>query len=344
MKQPFYLLGLCSVIALVPAVHAQVTGVMQQADPEQQRHRMAGQSYAEGDSAPELYPAESSDVGPQSVLKSRPRKTLFEATADAQYFYTDNMFLTEHFKHKADVLVSTAQIALAPTPYDLWGGSFAPRIGYRHQWFDFGLARNGDALTIFDAKTHTFRIFSPRDFDFNAQTMFMDGSWTRDNWIFDAGVDYTRLMTTGPYQEFYHEFVPRWGAQRLFPLNDNMVFSLGYAGDYRFTSAQTFFPTDANEFADRTDQILYAAYTQTLCRYAILGPYYQLKYTHFTKSPVGSRNDLLNSFGLALYCPICPNFEVRTFVEYNMRSSDNSAVPEYRQLDGGSGVNVTFLF
>ena len=61
-------------------------------------------------------------------------------------------------------------------------------------------------------------------------------------------------------------------------------------------------------------------------------------------STIGRRNDLLSSVGAAVYWTVCPNFEMRAFVDYTMRFSDNSAVSEYSQFDGGLGVNATFRF
>ena len=94
--------------AALQGVRAQNSGATQQVDDMQERRQRAqmADSYIDGSSAPELYPDESSDVGPQTVLRMKPRRTLFEAMADVQYFYTDNMFLTEKQKHDADVLAN----------------------------------------------------------------------------------------------------------------------------------------------------------------------------------------------------------------------------------------------
>jgi hypothetical protein len=354
MKQlNIILVGTCLTFVF-NTVCAQVPGAIQQVDSTEQHRKMTqtAKTFADGASVPELYPDESSDVGSQTVLKIKPRKTLFEASADVQYFYTDNLFLNEKKKRDADVLVSTAQFALAPTPYDIGGGAFAPRIGYQHQWFDFGLAKN-TRVDVFDFDANTTERRPVSIFDFNAQTFFVGASWTRDNWTWDVGFDFRRLMSTSSYDEFYKEYVPRWGLQKLFTLNDKMAFTVGYAGDYRFAEANPtifspVFPpivtTIPEDPGDRTDHALFVSYSQTLCPKAVLQPYYQIKYTHFTASNLGRRNDLLNSFGLALYYIVCPNFEVRTFVDYNIRSSDNSAVSEYRQFDGGLGINATFRF
>src|SRR5450432_2530753 len=48
--------------------------------------------------APELYPGENADVGPQRILRLKPRKTYFEVIADSQCLYTGNVYLSENNK------------------------------------------------------------------------------------------------------------------------------------------------------------------------------------------------------------------------------------------------------
>jgi hypothetical protein len=255
--------------------------------------------------------------------------------ADAQYFYTDNMFLDDQNKISTAVLVSTVEVAVTPKPFDLAGGEVAPRLGYRHQWFDYG----------FDGKTLPQMGTPLSDYDFNAQTCFADLLWSHGNWIAGAGLDYTRLMSTSDYDQFYQEWLPHWGVQRVFPLNGKAVFSLGYEGNYHFSDSATAQPPfSQNGFDDRTDQMLAATYVQMLGKYAVIQPYYLFKYTYFTQSTTGSPNVCLNSFGLALYWILCPNCNVRAFVGYDIKNSDNSSVPEYHQFDAGGGVNIAFKF
>jgi len=328
---------------MVCPANAQTPGAIGQVDSVQQRRQIeqTARSYEESESAPELYPGESSDVGPQSVLKFKPHKTYVQAMADAQYFYTDNLFLNEQGRQESDVLVSTAQIALAPTPYDLGGGKLAPRLGYRHQWYDFGLASN-TRLTVFDLQTQTFRSARLNEFDFNAQTIFIDGRWKRENWTIEAGFDFARLMNTADYDQFYREFAPRWGVQRLFPLNETKAFSVGYEGDYRF--ADTALPpvTFNEDFNSRTDHSLFIAYTHTLCKHAVVQPFYRFKYTHFTAGE--NRDDYLNSFGLALHCFFTPQISVRAFAGYDIMNTSGSLAQDYNRLDAGGGANLSVRF
>jgi len=325
-------------LAGVGIAGAQTPGAINQVENVQlQQHldQTAQQTFNEGASAPELYPGEDQDVGPQSVLRFKPRQPLFEAMADAQYFYTDNMFLDDQNKISTAVLVSTVEVALTPKPFDLAGGEVAPRLGYRHQWFDYG----------FDGKTLPQTGTPLSDYDFNAQTCFADLQWSHGNWKVGAGLDYTRLMSTSDYDQFYQEWLPHWVVQRVFPLNGKAAFSLGYEGNYHFSdSANALPPFSQNDFDDRTDQMLAATYVQMLGKYAVIQPYYLFKYTYFTQSTTGSPNVCLNSFGLALYWILCPNCNVRAFVGYDIKNSDNSSVPEYHQFDAGGGVNIAFKF
>src|ERR1700675_3476668 len=43
-----------------------------------------------GTNAPELYPGENADVGPQRILRLNPRPNYFDAFLDSQVYYSDN--------------------------------------------------------------------------------------------------------------------------------------------------------------------------------------------------------------------------------------------------------------
>ena len=332
-KQSLSVASLALAVAVtLSTVRAQTPGAAQQVESVQLRRTadQSAQQFKEGDTVPELSLGESGDVGPQSVLALKPRKKWFEATADVQYFYTDNMLLNNGSEQSADALVSTAEIALAPDPYPVWGGKLAPRVGYRHQWFDFGLG--GATLNNSALKLNTF--------DFNAQTPFVDLRWSYEDWIVSAGFDYTRLLTTSGYDEFYHESVPHWGVQRLFALCPKSELALGYEGDYRFTDADVF----ANRnFNDRTDHALFAALTCSLCEHVIVQPYYRFKYTHFTSTLDGS--DYLNSFGIGVYYFFTKQISARAFFAYDIKRTHGATVtPDYDRLDAGGGVNFNIRF
>jgi hypothetical protein len=323
--------------------NAQLPSASQQVDTaERQRELEQRASSFTVSNAPALYPEEASDVGPQSVLRiSRPSPWL-EVVADAQYFFTDNMFFADKGKQHADVLVSTIQAAFTPEPFNLPGGvTLSPRAGYRHQWFDYGLL-DKESIPAFDFNQGSYKTVTLHDFDFNSQTIFTDFTLKSGRWAAGLGFDYRRLMDTGRYDQFYREMLPIWGLRYTLPMGGRSALTLGYEGDYRFTDTAHAPPGFSSEFNDRTDHSLFASETLVLCKYAVAQTYYRFQYTRYTGGQ--HREDYLNSFGLALHCPITQQLSVRGFVGYDFMNTDAAFASNYRRLDAGGGVNVTCRF
>ena len=326
----------------VQTASAQV-GAVRQVDSAQQRRELgqSAKALGDGETVPELFTGEASDVGPQSVVKFKPRKSYLELSADAQYFHTDNMFLADGGKVGADVLVSMVQAALAPGAYALGEGQFAPRLGYRHEWFNYGLATSKE-IEVFDFNTGGFREVKLREFDFNAQTVFTDGRWRQGNWIIGAGLDYQRLLDSDNYDQFYAEYVPRWEVRRIIPLRDASSIVIAYEGDYRFTDSDLPPSGEDSDLSDRTDHSLVLNLSHVLCAQAIVQPYYRFQYTHFTAGQ--QRDDYLNTIGIALHCPLTRNISLRAFVSYDILNTTSSFAQDYNRLDAGGGLGLTMRF
>jgi hypothetical protein len=73
----------------------------------------------------------------------------------------------------------------------------------------------------------------------------------------------------------------------------------------------------------------------------ILQPYYRFGYSHYTGI---NRDDLLNSFGLSLNCPLTRQVNLRVYVAYDNFHTDGSAVESYEALTAGGGLNLTVGF
>ena len=342
MQKPILLLTLGLSLA-GPALHAQMAGANLQADSMQQRRQLTETALALRDtnSVPSLFDGETDDVGPQSVLLARARRIHWEAFADAQYFHTDNAFLTDHNRQGADVLVSTAQAALSLGPVKVADGALTPRLGYQQQWFNYDLIGSG-RVTVIDPATFSTKDVKLNTFDFSAGTAFGDLAWRCENWVVGAGADFRRLLDSGNYREFYREYVPRWSLRRDFLLCPNVGISLGYEGDYRFTETTvTPNPGYPDNYNDRNDHSLVLVGSWQVCRNAILQPYYRLQYSHYTQT---HRDDVLNSVGLALNCPLGENVTLRAFAGYDTLHTDGYLAKKYGKLDLGGGLNLTVRF
>lgn len=331
------------VLASTLVLQAQTPGASQQVDSFQQRQQVehAANMMIVSNAAPEFYPGETDDVGAQSIVQYKGHRQWIQASADEQYFYSDNIFLAGNGKQSADVLVSTLNIALAPTPFAFVGGTLAPRLGYQQQWFNFGLLGD-ETVTVYDfAHGGTTTPQNINKFDFNAATVFSDATWTLGDWSFSAGLDSRWLLDSDTYNEFYRELVPRWSAGYTLELCERTAIYIGYEGDFRFTQTPNP-PTDYNlRFNNRTDQAAVIIGNWQLCRHAILQPYYRFQYSSYTEI---NRTDLLHSFGLALYCPFTRQIALRAFVGYDNMHTDGFFVQSYEKLDAGGGLNLTIRF
>src|SRR5579862_1453908 len=175
IRNPNCALWLALIVAgAAVSVRAQVGGAVNQVDnanTRQQLNQTAQSQLAGSNSVPELYEGETSDVGPQSVVTPSVHRTWIQASADVQLLYTDNAFLTENHKIESGVLISSAQVALAPTPFPLGNGTWtlAPRIGYQSQWFDY-LFNDQQVRFIGNQELPPGKELS--DFDFNSQMVY----------------------------------------------------------------------------------------------------------------------------------------------------------------------------
>ncbi|HEV2692660.1 MAG TPA: hypothetical protein VG347_07155 [Verrucomicrobiae bacterium] len=326
---------------------AQNSSASQQADAMRFRSTLQSPEVVTN-AAPELYSGETSDVGPQTPVEMKGRRHYLRAFADEQLFYTDNVFLADKGalvgKNPigSDVLVSTIQVALAPDAYDVLGGQLSPEVGYQHQWFTYGMLGN-DHVQIVTFPQNTPQVVPINVFDFNVQTVFGGATWRRHNWDFSLGTDFRRFLDSGNYNEFYREIVPHWAAHYTFQIADNKSIVVGYEGDYRFTTTQNPFPANTDDYNDRTDHSLVIAGNWWLCTHADLQPFYRLQYSSFTHV-LQDRQDLLNSFGIALQLPITENIALRTFISYDILQTDGLFVQSYNNLNVGGGLNLSVRF
>lgn len=282
--------------------------------------------------APELFKGELEDVGPQSILKVKKRKQYLDAGVDSQFFYTSNTGLTEA-EDDSTLMVHTVSLALAPDPLDYMGGKFQPRLGYRHQFFNYALLGSRAAAGVVD---------------FDVQAVFTDlrYSWGK-NWSYAIGAEYLRLVdhfpTFSSYKEFYKEWVPRYEVTRFAFLSESRFFTFSYQGLYHLSDS----PRDPvnPKVQNRIEQVFVLAYTHALSPRLTLQPFYRLVYSHYTDQ--NDRNDHLHTTGLSVFYSFNEWLSVRAFLTYDARESDATVpvnIPDYRKLDLGIGVNVSRRF
>ena len=286
------------------------------------RHSAGGS----GDSVPELYPGENRDVGPQMLVMPRQKKVYFEGGADIQYYYTSNALLSEKDHTDTGILLSTVYFGLAPTPIDLWGGKLAVRLGYREQFFNYGLDKTSNQLN---------------NLDFAIGTVYANARFTFwDKWTASVGIDYNRYLSfDANFDEFYTEALPQWGLERLFEINQRNYITIGYFGSYHITHTDPLPTTDVN---DRLDSVLLITSAHQLTEKLILQPFYRFQQSHYVNN--SARNDIINTFGVALAYVFNDWASVRAFTSYEVRDSTDPTIPDYQKFDTGGGLSFTIRF
>lgn len=285
--------------------------------------------------APELFQGELKDVGPQSILKVKQKSTWLDVSFDSQFFYTSNQYLAENAAGTT-LFVNTAQIAYAPAAFQTSQGALAPRAGFRHQWFNYGL---GD------------RPATKGDNDFDLQALFGELRWAfLPNWTAEAGVEWSRLINHTPdytaYRQFYSEWVPRIGLTRNVSFSETKTLTFGWQMNYHVTDSAPLVPTAISGVTrntnDRMDNSFLTAYTHVFGPKLAVQPYYRLLTTRYGSQ--SARFDYLHTFGLSAYVTLHENVSLRAFLSYEIKDSDAPAEPDYQKFDMGAGLNLNIRF
>lgn len=314
------------VSCVVLSLHAQPAAIQQlQNDQIIRQFQSPPPVFAAPTNAPELYPGENLDVGPQRILRMTPRHKYFDVLFDSQVFYTDNAnYAQQPFAVSSTVFVNTVQAALTPPVIQLGNGKAAMAVGVASQWYNYG---NANSL------------------DFNAETAFLTGKYTVGKWQVGVGLSLTRLVSQGDYSETYREFMPSLGIQRIIPLNNRMFFALGDLVDYHLTEVPSVFGshTDIN---DRLDDIASVTFTWQPTRHLLIQPYYRFQYSYYQHDTldISDRSDCLQSFGVTVAYYFNANVSLRAFFNYNRRQSSDPFAPEYLEMNGGPGINLDIKF
>jgi hypothetical protein len=311
---------------LVP-LRAQPAAVQQMQNTQQSQQQSSFSSLTSGTTAPELYPGENSDIGPQRILRLTPRPTPWELYLDSQFFYTTNATFSANAKTGSGVFVNTVQLSYSPGPYKLGANTFAPSAGLASQWYNYG--RKSMASLSFDA-----------------QTGFLNAKYNLGtHWQIYGGVNYTRLLNPD-YKETYREFLPNLGVQRLFSIRDNLILIVGDEVAYHFTYVPPTFGSTTTDINDRLDETVNLAIAWQLTGHLIAQPYYRFQYSYYRTDTLqtSSRTDYLQTTGLTMAYYFNKAASARVFFNYNSKKSSDISVPDYQEADGGLGASLDVKF
>ena len=245
--------------------------------------------------------------------------------ADSQYLYSDNPLLTQHPTVPGTEFVNTIQAAFAPTAYKVGPGRLSPQIGYFSQWFNYEMGNHDLGAA-----------------DFNVQTAYASATYQMPgNWTIFGEFDYNRFLSQQNYDEFYHEFVPSAGVQRLFQVTGNSVLAVGVQADYH--NSWTVNPPHNSQ--DRADGIFSVSFAWQVTAKLVVQPYYQFQYTYYHRNDPVDNNAYLNTFGISASYYLTPNLSLRVFANDAINETDyNSMLQDYHAYNVGADLAYTIRF
>lgn len=309
-------------------LHAQPSAIQQlQNDQLIRQFQAPPPSLSPGTNAPPLYPGESYDVGPQHILRLKPRHDYFDVLLDSQAFFSDNASFAEKPQAISSwVFVNTLQAAFTPPVVALGSGKAMVALGLASQWYNYGDNRM-------------------EGFDFNAETLFASGKYSLGKWQLSAGLNLTRLVNQENYDETYRELMPNLGVQRVLPINNRLFFTLSEVVDYHVTEVPSVFGSRI-DINNRLDDLASVTLTWQPTRHLLVQPFYRFQYSYYEYDTSGnySRNDYVQSFGVAAAYYFNTRVSVRAFFNYNRKQSSDPLTSTYLEMNGGIGATLDIKF
>jgi len=327
----------------------QAESLRREADQRQQA-APAQEAAPPADGPPETYPGENADLGPQAILKGKPkRKPLFEFSADTMFTWTSNATSVAENPREAGIVAETFSLALAPAPVDLGPGKLSVRAGYRHLFWLYDIWRVNSALN---------------GNNFEMSTGFLSSNFSfAENWNASLGLDYNRIMNDSGVQsepnqwrigrvtdaskwtEIYTEWNPSWSLSRNITLTDKAGLSVSYNGGYHFTQVdQENAPRTWS--SDHLDNGVSLTLSYAPIEKWVLQPGVRFTHQIYTQpqSAGGHRMDrTLNPSLTVLWMPSA-RWSLRFTVNSEFKHSNNIDNPNYSKVEGASGVTFTFKF
>ncbi|MGB0372684.1 MAG: MtrB/PioB family outer membrane beta-barrel protein [Opitutales bacterium] len=284
---------------------------------------------------PVFFEDEFEDLGPQYLLKpGKKPHDWFRAVFDSQWLYTSNPTLaSDETAEPTDLFVFTGQFGVSPRTIKWLGGDLSSLTGYRYQIFKYAFATDDKLINGFLVSENNF----------TAHTLFSDVRWTRDQWVAQVGLRFTRLDNSTDPGGFYNELVPTWALSRSFNISQTTQFSARYDGSLYATKSDAF-RLQRDDFNDRISNTVSINLTHQIFKNFFFQPSARVNHSKFTDDPTGDREDLTWGLNGTLSYRFGAHGSIRFFTGYQSRDSNGVGITDYTSLDIGWGANASFRF
>jgi hypothetical protein len=305
--------------------------------------------------APETYPGESEDLGPQVLLKQKKKRDpLFEFSSDTMFMWTSNALTAglddpNNPPKRTPIVSETLSLAFAPKAWDVGAGKLSLRTGYRH------------TLWIYDIKSANSTQLNLNNFQ--ASTVFSNLRYVfAENWAVSLGVDYTRVLNQelspvlpnwkiknfweDHWREVYTDINPNWSLERSISLGEKAGLSLSYSGGFHFSKSGG---GAGLRDLDKLDNALSVGIAYMPWQQLMLQPNIRLLNSYFTRNLSASNpgehrrtNSLAPGFSM-MWMPK-PAVSIRLCAAADFFRSNDTDQPSYNKHDFSVGVTANFRF
>ena len=300
-----------------------------------EKARAADASGAQDATAPELFPGESDDLGPQQLLLKKPRAKMFELSTDMQALFTSNARLSEKNTRGVGIFVQSASLAFAPRPLEIGDVKLAFRSGYRQQfWFYEPTTRNLNSL----------------DFAFSGLFTSVRAILS-DEWSVNFGMDYSRVLGFSDRSawrsspENYVDWTPSVSVDYSRKLSDKVGFSASWITSVHWTDSPSWRGSTFTSVRDnnRIDHSLVASLSWQAASKLVVQPNVRLQRVDYFE---GKRADWFLSAGLGLIVPMSDAFSLRASVSVETRESNDliGGTADYHKIDASLSLSGFLRF
>lgn len=283
--------------------------------------------------APELFPGESDDLGPQQLLLKKPRAKMFELSTDTQALFSSNALLSERGHRGVGVFIQNASLAFAPRPLEIGEVKLAFRAGYRQQfWFYEPTTKNLNNL----------------DFAFSGVFTSLRAILS-DEWSVNLGMDYSRVLGFSDRSnwksspENYVDWTPSLSVDYSKKVSDKVGFSASWISSVHWTDSASWRGRSSARDNNRVDHSVVVSLSWQAASKLVVQPNVRVQRVDYFE---GKRADWFFSAGLGLIVPMTEAFSVRGSLSLEQRESNDLlfGTPDYRKFDASLSLGGLLRF
>ena len=282
----------------------------------------------------------SKDMGEVRIMAVEPTDPWFHLSVDTQAFYNSNVLYASSIGNTfgAWQIITTPEIAFAPTIQDEQYSMLSPQAGFRYQFFTYAQA---------EPPKQVYATTGPSALNFDVMNPYANLGWQVDddlsfNFSVQANIYQGSGRDRSAYTNFLDEYPLAWQANWSHVIEEIHSFSITARASYVWANPSNFSRTDNNLtlgwsiMPNRELSLMFYA-SARLAKYT--GIQQPGQFDNY------DRLDIQQTYGASVTWTPLEYVSLRGFVSWT--KSDSTQVQEtgtYEALNAGTGLNLIYRF